>query len=101
LLFTGKLLGAQEAVEWGLVNRVVPDGKLIDAALEFANIVAEKSPLGIRIIKRLVSEGLNLSEEAVAFLEIQMVHHYALTSYDCHEGLRAFSEKRKTKFEGR
>jgi len=101
LLFTGKLLTAQEAFEWGLVNRVVPDGKLVDAALEFANIVVEKSPLGIRIIKRLLNEGLNLDEEAMAFLEIQMVHHYALTSYDCHEGLSAFAEKRKPKFKGR
>jgi enoyl-CoA hydratase/carnithine racemase len=101
ILFTGKLLSAQEALEWGLVNRVVPDDKLIDAGLEFANIIAQKSPLGIRIVKRLVNEGLNLDEEAIANLEIQMVHHYALTSYDCHEGLRAFSEKQKPKFEGR
>jgi len=84
-----------------LSHRVVPDGILIDAALEFANIVAERSPLGIRNIKRLVNEGLNLNEQTIAFLGIQMVSHYTLTSYDCHEGLRAFSEKRKPKFEGR
>lgn len=101
LLFTGKLLSAQEAYEWELVNRVVPNDKLIEAGLEFANIVAQKSPLGESIIKQLVNQGLNLDEEAAAFMEIQMVHHYCLTSYDCHEGLNAFAAKRQPKFEGR
>lgn len=101
MLFTGKLLNAQEALEWGVVNQVVPDGKLIETALEFANTIAQKSWLGIRIIKQIVNQGLNLDEEAAAYLEIQMVHHYCLTSYDSHEGLVAFSEKRQPKFEGR
>ena len=101
LLFTGKLIGAQQALEWGLVNRVVPDGKLIDAAMEFANIVAEKSPLGEKIIKEIVYESIDLDEETAAFIEIQMVHHYCISGYDAHEGLRAFAEKRKPKFEGR
>ena len=101
LLFTGKLLSAQEAFDIGLVNKVVPDDKLIEAGLEFANEVAKKSPLGIKIIKELVYKNMDLDEKAAANLEIQMVHHYCLTSFDCHEGLNSFAEKRKPKFEGR
>jgi len=44
ILFSAKLYTAQEVMDWGLINRVVPDGKLIDAALEFANEVSKKSP---------------------------------------------------------
>jgi enoyl-CoA hydratase/carnithine racemase len=101
LLFTGKLLSANEALEWGLVNRVAADGKLIEAALEFANIIATKSRLGLRIIKELCNRGLNMCVEDALHLEIQECHHYCLTSHDSREGLLAFSEKRQPKFEGR
>lgn len=101
LLFTGELFSAQEAMEWGLINKVVPDDKLVDAAMEFANKIVDKSALGARVIKKLVNESIDLDEEAAVFLESQMVHHYCLTSHDCHEGLSAFDEKRKPKFKGR
>lgn len=101
LLYTGRLLTAQEALQYSLVNRVVPDGKLIEAALEFANIVAKKSPLAIRNMKRVVGRGFNMTQADAAFLEVQTVHHYCLTSFDSPEGLHAFSEKREPKYEGR
>lgn len=101
VLYTGRLLTAQEALQCGLVNRVVPDGKLIDAALEFANIVAKKSPLAIRNMKRVVGRGFNMTQADTAFLESQTAHHYCLTSFDAPEGLNAFSEKREPKYEGR
>lgn len=101
LLFTGKLIAAKKALEWGLVNRVVPDGKLLDAALEFANILATKSPLGVRHIKHICNKGLTMRFEDALCLEIQTVHHYCITSYDAREGLLAFNEKRKPKFKGK
>jgi len=100
LLYTGKLLSSQQACEYGLVNRVVPDGKLIEAALEFANIVAKKSPLAIRNMKRVVARGFNLTQQDAAFLESETAHHYCLTSHDAREGLEAFSEKREPKYLG-
>lgn len=101
LLFTGRLLSADEALKWGLVNRVVPDDKLLEAGLEFTNTVAEKSFLGISIMKEICNRGLSMRTEDALNLEIQMNHHYCLTSHDAREGLIAFSEKRKPKFEGR
>jgi enoyl-CoA hydratase/carnithine racemase len=101
LLFTGKLLNAEDALAWGLVNRVVPDDELLDAGLEFANTVATKSPLGISIIKEVCNLGLNMRLEDGLHLEIQKVHHYCTSNKDSREGLLAFSEKRQPKFEGR
>lgn len=101
LLYTGKLLSAREALEWGLVNRVVQDGKLLEAALEFANIIAKKSPLAIRNMKHVVARGFNMTQRDNAFIESQITHHYCLTSYDAREGLEAFSKKREPKYRGR
>ena len=101
LLYTGRLLNAQEALECGLVNRVVPDGKLVEAGLEVANIIAKKSPLGIRCMKRVIARGFNMTQAETAFLESQTCHHYCLTSHDAPEGLLAFAEKREPKYQGR
>ncbi len=101
LLFTGKLLGADEACEWGLVNKVVPDDRLMDAGLEFANMVGTKSPLGMSLIKEVCNKGLDMRLEDALQLEIEKVVHYCTHNHDSYEGLLAFSEKRKPKFEGR
>lgn len=101
LLFTGQLLNAGDAMAWGLINRVVPDGKLVDAAVEFANIVAKKSPLGIRTIKRICNATAGMRLDKALDYEMQEVHQYATSSWDAYEGLNAFLEKRPPKFQGR
>jgi enoyl-CoA hydratase len=101
LLFTGRLLNAGESLEWGLVNRAVPDDALVEAGVAFANEVAAKSPLGIGIMKEVCNRGLNMRLEDALHLEIQKVHHYCTANRDSYEGLLAFAEKRQPKFEGR
>lgn len=101
ILFTGKFFTAEECLKWGLVNRVVPDTELLNAGLEFANVVATKSPLAVRNMKQVVNRGLTMRFEDAILLESRVTHHYCLTSFDAEEGLKAFSEKRKPKFEGR
>ncbi|HDH86715.1 MAG TPA: enoyl-CoA hydratase/isomerase family protein [Desulfobacteraceae bacterium] len=100
ILFTGKLLTAQGAMDWGLVNRVVPDGKLIDAALEFANEVSKKSPLALANMKTVVNKALRMREEDALLLERSVCHHYCLTSHDAPEGLTAFAKKREANYRG-
>lgn len=100
LLFTGKLLTAQEAMAWGLVNKVVPDGRLIEAATEFANEISKKSPLALANMKGVVNQALRMREEDALLLERRVCHHYCTTSHDAPEGLTAFSEKREAEYKG-
>jgi enoyl-CoA hydratase/carnithine racemase len=103
LILSGRWLTADEAQEWGIVNRVVQDDDLLDAGMTFARTVAERSPLAIANAKYVlntslaegtgVEEGLRLERERNAF--------YCLTAEDAREGLEAFSQKRKPVFRGR
>jgi enoyl-CoA hydratase/carnithine racemase len=102
LVFTGRLLPAAEAQEWGLVSRVVPDADLLAAGIEIGRGLATRSPLAVANAKRTlnaaywdgtaIAAGLRLERETAA--------RYGLTSADAHEGLAAFAEKRSPRFTG-
>ena len=83
----------------GFLGSLVADP--MDAGLEFANMVVPKSPLGISIIKEVCNKGLDMRLEDALQLEFEKVVHYCTHNHDSYEGLIAFSEKRKPKFEGR
>lgn len=59
MLFTGGKLSAQEACDIGMVNRVVPDAELADAALAMAQQIAKAPPFGLRLIKRSINRSLD------------------------------------------
>lgn len=103
LIFSGKFLSAQEAVEWGLASRVVADDALLDEGLAFARSVAEKSPLAVANAKHVMNTlwADNGSVDAALRFELERDAFYCLTSHDAPEGLAAFSEKRKPRFRGR
>jgi len=100
LLFTGELVPAASLVEAGLVNAVVPDGELEAAVSALADAMCRKSPLSLSAMKRLVAEGADLPLDAALRLEIEALERH-LASHDVREGLAAFREKRKPRFEGR
>ena len=99
LVFSGRLLGAAEALEWGLVNRVVDDDQLMAVALDFATEVAGHSPLALAEVKRVMTQNARAADAAQ--LERETVMRYLLTSSDVIEGLQAFAEKRRPVFTGR
>ncbi|MGQ0481135.1 MAG: enoyl-CoA hydratase/isomerase family protein [Pseudonocardia sp.] len=103
LVLSGRLLPPEEALDWGLVSRVVPDDELVAAAVAFATEVAEKSPLAVGNAKRVLNaaywEGTGLA--AGMRLEREATSRYCLTSHDAHEGLSAFADKRRPAFTGR
>lgn len=102
LIFSGRVLDAQEAREWGLVNSVVPADELLAAGIAFGAEVASKSPLAIANVKRVMIradvEGLGLADSLE--LERDVTIDYCLTSADAREGLAAFAAKRRPEYRG-
>jgi enoyl-CoA hydratase/carnithine racemase len=102
LLLSGRMLRPAEALEWGLVSRVVPADALIAAGVEFARDVAKKSPLAVANAKQVMnaawSEGTGIP--AGLRLEREVTSRYCLTSNDAPEGLAAFVQKRTPVYTG-
>jgi enoyl-CoA hydratase/carnithine racemase len=100
LNLTGDPISGTQAYEWGLVERVVPREALMEAAMEIARTLSERSPHAMGVIKELAAEtrDLPLAEgmrrEAQAFMR-------CIGSADGAEGVMAFLEKRKPEFTGR
>lgn len=100
MLLTGRLLSAEEALQWGLVNWVVPTGGAMDKALEIAALICANAPLSVNASKASAIESGWLAEDVARPIEAsysQMV----TASDDAKEGMRAFIEKRAPNFTGR
>jgi len=100
MIFTGKMIDAQEAYRVGLVNKVVPLDKLMPTAKELAEAICEVGPLAVRTAKEAMIRGMSLSLEEGLRLETTLTPPVVF-SRDFEEGIKAFAEKRKPKFEGR
>jgi enoyl-CoA hydratase/carnithine racemase len=100
LLLIGDSISAQRAYEIGLVNKVVPPEKLLDEATAMAEKLRENSPLALRGIKEMLNRSKDLDyRTAVALYE--NVNTRVLKSKDFAEGMKAVTEKRKPKWQGR
>lgn len=100
LLFTGEHISAEEAWRIGLVNRVVPTGEGLQAALGLAQKICQNSPSALQNIKRAVNEGLELPIQQALQLEAELFQDLFLKE-DVKEGVQAFLEKRRPQFQGK
>ena len=103
MILTGEPIDAETALRWGLVNEVVPDGQVLDAAMDLAEVVAANAPLAVQASKRVASgryagadgerpgdlpyerDAWRASDEEIVAL---------MSSEDAIEGPMAFAEKR-------
>ncbi|WP_088225006.1 enoyl-CoA hydratase [Desulfosporosinus sp. FKB] len=97
LLFTGKVLSAEEALQIGLINQIVPQGKALEEALKLAKQLAKGAGVAISYAKHLVNKGIELSLPDAMEMEMQYVEKVFHTK-DLHEGIKAFINKRPAVF---
>ncbi len=100
LLLTGRLVGAAEAKQMGLIGHVVPDGQALAKARELADAVAANGPVAVQAVLASIRAAQNLTEEEGLATELELGWP-VYASEDSKEGPRAFAEKRPAVFQGR
>jgi enoyl-CoA hydratase len=100
LLLTGRHISAAEALSFGLIGHVVPDGQALARALEIADVIAANGPVAVRAILRVIRETEGMAEDDAFVLEAK-VGMSVFASSDAREGPRAFAEKRRPEFQDR
>ncbi len=102
MIYRGEVIGAREALQWGLVNRVFATREEMDRAVEatVAEIVA-KPPLALRAAKTIVQQSLTCDSIEAALAIERGIIQWLAGSDDLREGVAAFVEKRKPRFRGR
>lgn len=100
MLLTGDSIDAETAARWGLVNKVVPQGELMDTALGYARRIAANAPLAVQAAKELALRGRDLDLASGLRLE-QVMNRMLMATDDAGEGPAAFAAKRPARFSGR
>jgi len=103
MLLTGEPISAAEALKWGLINRVVPDGTVLEAALALAERVTVNAPLSVQASKRIAcgaDDGV-IPDEEPGWARTQREFRALLKSEDAREGPLAFAEKRQPVWKAR
>ena len=97
LLYTGRIMDAKEALECGLVNHLVPEGKTEEKAMELATVIAGKPFEAIKLIRKGVREMWQKTTAENFRLNLELSRTIFQTS-DCAEGVDAFINKRQPEF---
>ena len=99
LIFTGRIVDADEAKEMGLVNAVVPAGRALDAARELAAQISENAPVAIGVAKMMTYQALETSLQVHGRMDF-LGQEFCFNTSDREEGIKSFLEKRPAEFTG-
>ena len=100
MVLTGNFISAEEALKYGLVNRVVPEEIYLQETLKLAREIAEKSPIAVQMAKESVNKAFETPLQEGLFFE-RKNFYMLFASEDQKEGMAAFIEKRAPDFKGR
>lgn len=99
LVFTGKMINAQEAYEMGLVNKVLPADKLMEEVMAVATAIKNNGPFGVRLAKECITRSYYMSMDQALMMEAKDFG-LCFATKDQKEGMTAFVEKRKPAYTG-
>jgi enoyl-CoA hydratase/carnithine racemase len=100
LVLTGRRFSAEEALDWGIVNRIAKRGAWLNEAIDLGRLVASAPPLAAKLAKQAVLAAEETSL-AAGLEQERRLYELAMATEDRVEGMTAFLEKRKPRFEGR
>jgi enoyl-CoA hydratase/carnithine racemase len=100
LILAARPFSAEEALAWGVVNKLCEPGRVVPEALEAAARIAALAPLAVRQAKHAMRAGIHRDLASAMEIEIEAYGRLVGTE-DRREGLRAFNDKRKPNFKGR
>jgi len=100
MILNNRMLSAQEALQHGLVNRVVPVDVYLDEALKLAEEIASRAPLAVRAAKKMINQTYEWTLAEGLSVEKQEFYNLFATE-DQKEGMKAFAEKRKPNWAGK
>jgi enoyl-CoA hydratase len=100
LVFSGRIIPAAKALQWGIVNELYPPEELLPKALETAKEIAAKGALGVAYAKDAIASGMNMTKED-GFRYEASLFGVLFSTEDQREGMDAFLEKRAAAFRGK
>ena len=100
MILNNRTLTAQEALQFGLINRVVPGGRFLEEALSLAAEIAGRAPVAVRAAKRMMDRSFERPLTDAIYEERQEFYNLFNTE-DQKEGMQAFIEKRKPEWKGK
>jgi enoyl-CoA hydratase len=100
MVLNNRTLTAEEALQFGLVNKIAPVGDYLDEALELAGEIANRAPLAVRMAKKAVNKSFEMPLSEGISAE-RMAFYLLFSTEDQKEGIQAFLNKRKPKWKGK
>ncbi len=100
IILTGTPISAEEAYEYGIVNKLCDGGDLLDDALATAQRICDNAPISIRQAKKSLNMSQNIDLKSGYMFELE-AYNRMVTTEDRVEGILAYNEKRKANFKGR